>query len=227
MSTPPASWDPPSHPGATTAYNAATREGNLARVRFPPPPSQGFQLDCDFGLNHRRIRRRLCVPGVRRPIERSAELVELHAHRVARELLLEVEQRGRDNGAPAVDDPHLQEPETVLKLSALGSAAPGPQRFSRSSQVKHEPVRESHALSSEDVPVRDDELARPSAFGDKASISKVNKLGANRVRAQYQATRTPRSAALASPERIKDTIQTGRVRFGSPMTQPSIVPSRG
>jgi hypothetical protein len=48
---------------AGSAWAPATSEpadGNLARVRFPPPPPQPSELIGELCLKRRRIRRRLC-----------------------------------------------------------------------------------------------------------------------------------------------------------------------
>ena len=55
---------------------ATAVDRNVARVRFPPPPLNGFELVCDFFRKRRQLWRRLCVSVSRSMIQRSRELVE-------------------------------------------------------------------------------------------------------------------------------------------------------
>ena len=47
------------------------------RVRFPPPPLQGFQLIGGLTLKRRQIWRRLCVPRLGCAIKRLREFIEV------------------------------------------------------------------------------------------------------------------------------------------------------
>jgi len=62
----PAAWK-----GGRTRHVRTVCGGNVARVRFPPPPPQPFQLTCELWLKRRQIWRRLCASLIRRPLEFS------------------------------------------------------------------------------------------------------------------------------------------------------------
>ena len=103
----------------------------------PPPPLKGFKALRNFRFKRRQIRRRLCVPGFRRSLERICEIIKLDVIRV---LLRRVRSRmahqslQRDEVASAFAEETVREAMTKL----MGGESTDPRSLTHAPDHSHQ-----------------------------------------------------------------------------------------